>query len=408
MKVLHVLDHSLPYFSGYSFRSSYIIKMQRRLGLEPLVVTSPKHEDFSELCEMLEGVAHYRSCWPAFYFLPKPSSIPWLKQAASIAALAKRVTKLAKQLGVDLIHAHSPSLNGLAVGRAARRLDLPWIYELRYYEEDAAVGRGKTAYNSWHYHLAQRLEEKVLHGADRVVTIASALRADLISRGIAAQKVCEAPNGVDTHLFKPRPPDPELIAQHQLAGKTVVGFIGSFYAYEGLDRLIDAFLFLLGERDDLKLLLAGEGEMEMRLRARVPHHLREHVVFTGQIKHEDVMRYYSVMDVLVYPRLSSRLTELTTPLKPLEAMAMERAIVCTDVGGMCELVRHRETGLLVEAGNTQALAASISRLASNPGERRAMGLKARETVVRTRDWERIAERYLGIYEQLVAQQRAAA
>ena len=408
MRVLHVLDHSLPYFSGYSFRSNYIITMQRRLGLQPFVVTSPKHEDFTQSCETLNEVEHYRSHWPSFYFVPSPRTVPLLKQAACVSALAKQITHLARRLDIDLIHAHSPSLNGLAAGRAAERLGLPWIYELRYYEEDAAVDRGKTKYNSLRYRLGQRLEEQSLNRADLVVTIASALRADLIARGIPAQKIFEVPNGVDTAIFKPRPPDAELIAKHKLEGKTVVGFIGSFYTYEGLDRLVDAMLFLLQERNDVKLLLAGEGEMDQPLRNRIPAHLRDHFIFAGKVPHDQVLRYYSVMDVLVYPRISSRLTELTTPLKPLEAMAMERAVICSDVGGMCELVRDRETGLLVEADNTMALAASISRLASNVEEREAIGQRAREAVVRTRDWERIAERYFDIYGRLVARNRVAA
>jgi len=405
MRVLHVLDHSLPYFSGYSFRSSYIINMQRRLGIQPFVVTSPKHEDFKERCEVLGEVEHYRLPWPVFYWLPMPRLVPLLRQAASVAMLAKHIARLARQLDVDVIHAHSPSLDGLAARRAAHRLGLPWVYELRYYEEDAAVDRGKTKFNSPRYRMAQRLEMKALESADLVVTIASALRADLIARGLPPEKIYEVPNGVDTHVFTPRPPDPELIARHELQGKTVVGFIGSFYTYEGLDRLVDAMLFLLRERDDVKLLLAGEGETEQQLRERIPRHLRSHFIFAGRIQHEDVLRYYSVMDILAYPRISSRLTELTTPLKPLEAMAMERAVVGSDVGGMSELVHNRETGFLVEADNTTALAACISRLASNPEERRAIGRRAREMVVRTRDWERVAERYLGLYGQLVAHRR---
>ena len=407
MRVLHVLDHSLPYFSGYSFRSSYIVNMQRRLGLKPFVVTSPKHEDFNQECETLDGVEHYRLRWPGFYFLPTPRAVPFLKQAACVSALAKHIAQLARRLEVDVIHAHSPSLNGLAASRAAQRLGLPWVYELRYYEEDAAVDRGKTKYNSLRYRLAQRLEEEALQRADLVVTIASALRADLVARGIPAQKIFEVPNGVDTGVFKPREPDRELIARHALEGQTVVGFIGSFYTYEGLDQLVDALLLLLRERGDVKLVLVGEGEMDGPLRARIPEGLRDRFVFAGKVKHEDVLRYYSVMDVLAYPRISSRLTELTTPLKPLEAMAMERVVVCSDVGGMGELVEDRRTGYLVEAGNTTSLAACISRLAGNAEERRAVGRRARESVVRARDWERVAERYLDLYGRLVPRGRAA-
>jgi PEP-CTERM/exosortase A-associated glycosyltransferase len=410
MRILHVLDHSLPNFTGYSFRSDYIVRMQRRLGLAPSVVTSPKHIHQAAGpgadCEALAGIDHYRSKWPSFYFAPQPRSIPFLKQAACVAALARRIERIAVEQRVDIIHAHSPSLDGLAANRAARRLGIPWVYELRYYEEDAAVDRGKTTTDSLRYRLAQRLEGKVLERADRVVTISQALRADLTARGVAANKIFEVPNGVDTDFFRPRQPDAELIAKHELEGKTVVGFIGSFYVYEGLDRLVEAMLMLLAQRSDVKLLLVGEGEVMPRLREMIPDRWREHIVLTGKIPHDQVRRYYSVMDILVYPRISSRLTELTTPLKPLEAMAMERVVIGSDIGGMREMVRSNETGFLVEAGNPAAYAEVIAQLAGDAGLRRAVGQRARTAVVNERDWLRIAERYLDIYGQLATRERA--
>ncbi len=397
MKVLHILDHSLPYFSGYSFRSDYIIRAQRRLGLHPVVVTSPKHEDFSRERETIDGVDYHRLNWPSLSV--RLQNIPLVKQAACVSALAKKIRRLAAELKVEVIHAHSPSLNGLAAARAARELSLPWIYELRYYDEDAAVDRGKTQYNSPRYRLARRLEQSALRQAARVTTISRALVADLITRGIDPRKIFEVPNGVDTDHFRPAEPDAELIARHGLAGKTVIGFIGSFYFYEGLEHLLDAVALLSRGRSDVKLLLVGEGEAEGMLLERARRSLCEHFVFAGKAPHDDVRRYYSVMDILVYPRISSRLTELTTPLKPLEAMAMERVVVGSDVGGIRELFNGGETGFLVEPESPQALAECLSRLVEGESLRRAAGKRAREFVARERDWGKIVERYLKIYKE---------
>ncbi len=408
MRILHILDHSLPYFSGYSFRSDYIIRTQRKLGLHPFVVTSPKHEDFTETQETRDGIDYYRMAWPSFYVLPKPNQVPLLRQAACVAELAKQVAKLAQTLNVDVLHAHSPSLNGLAAGRAARQLGLPCVYEVRYYEEDAAVDRGKMTFNSPLYRLSRRLEKAALTRADRVVTICEALRDDLTTRGVAAHKLFQAPNGVDTSVFTPRVPDAELIARYQLQGQTVIGFIGSFYLYEGLDFLVDATLRLLEQRRDVKLLLVGEGEVEAPIKARIPVEHRERIIFTGKVPHAQVKRYYSVIDVLVYPRVRSRLTELTTPLKPLEAMAMERVVVGSDIGGMRELFRDGETGFTVEPENVEALTQCLARLVDDPALRERIGKDARAFTVRERDWERIVERYLDIYGGLIAQRRAMA
>jgi glycogen(starch) synthase len=408
MRVLHVLDHSLPYFSGYSFRSDYIIRTQRRLGLEPFVVTSPKHEDFTELTETRDGIAYFRLNWPSFYVLPKPHTVPLLKQAACVSELTKQLIRLAVELKIELLHAHSPALNGLAAGKAARQLGLPCVYELRYYEEDAAVDRGKLKFNSPLYRFSRGLESEALRRADRVVTICESLRADLIARGVPASKVFQAPNGVDTSVFTPREPDPALLAKYDLQGQTVIGFIGSFYLYEGLEILLEAFLQLLNQRNDVKLLLAGEGEVEASLRQRIPSNKQAQIIFAGKVPHSQVKNYYSVIDILVYPRVRSRLTELTTPLKPLEAMAMQRVVVGSDIGGMRELVRHGETGCLVEPENVAALTGVLSKLVAERDTRLALAQRGREFVVRERDWERIVERYFQIYGGLVKQRQSAA
>ncbi len=407
MRVLHVLDHSLPYFSGYSFRSDYIIRMQQRLGLQPVVVTSPKHEDFSEAKETRDGIDYHRLAWPSFFVLPKPNAVPLLKQAACVAELAKQLTRLAAELKVDLLHAHSPSLNGLAASRAARQLGLPCVYEVRYYEEDAAVERGKLKFNSPLYRLSRRLEWEALKRADRIVTICEALRDDLQARGVPAAKLFQAPNGVDTDSFAPREPDQELITKYQLQGQTVIGFIGSFYLYEGLEFLVDAVLRLLDQRADVKLLLAGEGEVETTLRARIPADRRAQIIFAGKVPHQQVKAYYSVMDVLVYPRVRARLNELTTPLKPLEAMAMQRAVIGSRVGGLRELIRDGETGLLVEPENVAALTQGLLQLVVDKAKRESLARSAREFALRERDWARIVERYLEIYGGVIKRRCAA-
>lgn len=397
MKILHVLDHSLPYFSGYSFRSNYILRAQQRLGLKPFVVTSPKHEEFTDEIEMIDGVEHHRTHWPP---LSKLQAMPMVRQMACTSALAKEIKRLAVELKIDLIHAHSPSLNGLAAANAAAGLKLPLLYELRYYEEDAAVDRGKTRYNSLRYRLGQRMEQQALAQADAVVTISHALRDDLVRRGISPEKIFEIPNGVDTDYFQPREPDAELLAKYNLTGKQVVGFIGSFYFYEGLEFLVDAVIEMLAQRDDIVCLLVGDGEAAELLQARIPEHLRSHFIFTGNVPHEEVRRYYSVMDVLAYPRRRSRLTELTTPLKPLEAMAMEKAVVGSDVGGLRELFDHGKAGHLVEAENADALAQRLLWLVEGESERQAIAKTARVFATQKRDWHQVAFSYPEIYRNL--------
>ncbi|MDX2042618.1 MAG: glycosyltransferase, exosortase A system-associated [Acidobacteriota bacterium] len=395
MRILHVLDHSLPYFSGYSFRSQYILRAQRQLGLDVFAVTSPKHERFDKLVETIDGIEYHRTEWPTY---SKVQGIPLAKQIATVAKLAKEVSRLAVEINADVIHAHSPSLCGLAAAKAARSLKLPMVYELRYYEEDAAVDRGKTSHNSLRYRLGQQLEQQALEQADAVTTISHALHDDLVRRGISPDKIFEIPNGVDTESFKASAPDEELILKYGLRGNLVIGFIGSFYFYEGLDTLVDAVILLLAQRNDVKLLLVGDGEACEMLRQRLPENLRQHFIFTGNVPHEEIRRYYSVMEILIYPRRRSRLTELTTPLKPLEALAMGKVVIASDVGGLRELLGDGKAGYLVEAENETALAKQLLLLAKNERERRMMAQQAREFVVVGRGWQHIAERYFAVYD----------
>ena len=402
MKVLHVLDHSLPYLSAYSFRSLYLISQQRQMGIVPVVLTSPSHESDEENCELLQGVQHHRSKWPEFYFLPQPRFIPGLRHEAYIAALTKRTIQVARECEADLIHAHSPAFNGLAARRAAKHLKKPWIYELRYYEQDAAVDSGQTSYYSLRYNWARWLEERALKQADLAITTSTSMQKELLARGFSSRKLLEVPEGVDTRVFHPRPPDADLIERHRLEGKTVIGFIGSFFKYEGLERLVSVMTYLLRERRDIKLILAGAGETEAYLRARVPREWSDHFIFTGRIEQEDILRYYSVIDICVYPRLSTRMTELTTSIRPLEAMSMERAVIGSNVGGIAELIKHNKTGFVVETDDKVTLGATISHLINNHNVRKEIGKRARAQVIKQRDWANIALRYADIYQRVLS------
>ncbi|MFN0086557.1 MAG: TIGR04063 family PEP-CTERM/XrtA system glycosyltransferase [Blastocatellia bacterium] len=396
MRVLHVLDHSLPYFSGYSFRSDSIIRAQRRLGYQPVVITSPKHETFTAACETRDEVSYHRLRWPV-----KSDRAPAANQVVCIATLAGAIVDLARRCRPDVIHAHSPALNGIAAAYAAWRLGVPWIYEIRYFEEDAAVERGKLAAGSARYRLLQSLEIAAARRAGRIATIGRALRGDLMARGIDEDRIFLAPNGVDTNFFAPRPPDRELAARLGLAGQTVIGFLGSFYHYEGLENLVEAARLLLETRRDVRLLLVGEGEEMEPLRRRIPEALRPFVLFAGKAPHEEAPRYYSLMDVVAYPRLRSRLTELTTPLKPLEAMSMERAVIGSDLGGIRELFDDGRVGILVPPDDPRAIADCLRRLIERPEERRALGPPARRFVQRERDWETIVRGYEPIYKAVI-------
>lgn len=398
MRVLHVLDHSLPLHSGYTFRTCAILAAQRARGWETFHVTSPKHYGAQAAEEDVDG-------WHFFRSAPVPhalAALPLVNQWAVIRLLRRRLLEVARRVRPDLLHAHSPALNGLAALAVAHQLGLPLVYEVRAFWEDAAVDHGTCREGDLRYRLTRALETRVLRRAHAVTTISEGLRGDIVARGVPAERVEVIPNAVDTARFgADGAPDAALRTRLGLDNATVLGFIGSFYAYEGLDLLIAALPAIAARMPQSRVLLVGGGPEERRLRAAAAQAgLEDRVVFTGRVPHETVESYYRLVDVFVYPRRSMRLTELVTPLKPLEAMAHGRLVAASDVGGHRELIRNGETGTLFQAGDPDALARAVVGLLEDREGRPARRLAARAFVERERTWEKVVARYAPIYERL--------
>jgi hypothetical protein len=393
MRILHVLDHSLPLHSGYSFRTAAILREQRILGWETFHLTTPKHGRSTGLAEEADGLHFYRT-----------QAREGSGLAAQMRLTTARIDDLVRELQPDLIHAHSPVLNALPSLWVGRRHRLPVVYEMRASWEDAAVDHGTTTEGSLRYRLSRALESFALHRADQITTICDGLRADIAARGVPAERITVIPNAVDARAFKfDAEPDSELRAELGLDGKTVLGFAGSFYGYEGLDLLVSALARLVGRFPDIRLLLVGGGVQEEALRRQAQsERVADRVIFTGRVPHNRVQKYYELIDVLAYPRLPIRLTELVTPLKPLEAMAQGRMFVASDVGGHRELVRHGETGFLCKAGSVDALAGALASVLDARGSWQAIRENARAFVERERTWANSVARYQDVYRRALA------
>jgi PEP-CTERM/exosortase A-associated glycosyltransferase len=400
MRILHVLDHSLPLHSGYTFRTRAILKAQVARGWTVAGVTGPRYNAVRPDPETVEDLTFFRT--------PKPRAARSpLGDWREVRALARRLETVVDEWRPDILHAHSPALNGLAALGVARRRGLPLLYEIRAFWEDAAVGNGTGRENSARYRLTRGLETYVARRADGVAVICEGLRTDLIARGIDGDKIMVSPNGVDMALFgDPPPPDQALAAGLGLDGKDVVGFIGSFYDYEGLDDLIAAMPALVASRPHAHLLLVGGGPMEQALRAQAaqsPASGRIH--FIGRVPHDEVERYYSLTDILAYPRKSMRLTDLVTPLKPLEAMAQRRLVAASNVGGHRELIEDGVTGTLFPPDDPGALARSLTGMFENRGMWEERRDTARAFVERDRNWSSNVSRYEPIYQKLMERPR---
>ena len=399
MRILHVFDHTLPLHSGYTFRSAAILRNQRKMGWETHHLSGPKQSHCAAMEEDADGLHFYRTSKPTGLLARLPGGDPF----AVMGAIEKRLLSLARELRPDVIHAHSPVLDAVPAIRVGRALDIPVVYEIRAFWEDAAVDHGSTKEGSLRYRLTRGLETWAVKHADAVTVICEGLRSDLVARGIAPNKITVIPNAVDIEKFEMGgKPDPELKMKLGLGTSRVLGFIGSFYAYEGLDLLLDALPAILKQMPDVKVLLVGGGPQDAALKRQVMAlDLKDRVVFTGRVPHEDVNRYYDLVDVLVYARHPMRLTDLVTPLKPLEAMAQGRLMVASDVGGHKELIQDGKTGVLFRAGHAGDLASKVVALLKYEQGWDSMRRNGRQFVESERNWAASVARYRGVYGSLV-------
>lgn len=400
-RVLHVLDHSLPLHSGYTFRTRAILKAQESHGLEVRGITGQRHNLEAAVTagrEEADGLTFHRA--PG-----TPAGPPPFRELGEVEALAAAIHRLADEWQPDIIHAHSPALCGAAAERAARALGVPFVYEIRAFWEDAAVGNLSGSEGNLKYRVTRALETRVARAADALFTICGGLKADLAARGIPESRINVMPNGVDLALFGDPPPrDTALAAELGIAPEApVIGYIGSFYAYEGVDDLIAAMPILRRSHGGAQLLLVGAGPMDAAWRAAaaaLPE--PDAVIFTGRVPHGEVERYYSLVDVLAYPRKAQRLTDLVTPLKPLEAMAQRRLVAASGVGGHRELIEDGVTGTLFAPDDPVTCADALAGLLGRRDNWEAMKDRALAHVRSRHDWAENARAYLSVYQQLLA------
>jgi glycosyltransferase involved in cell wall biosynthesis len=297
-----------------------------------------------------------------------------------------------------VIHAHSSYNNGLAARYASEKLGIPFVYELRTLWGESAVVEDGWSPNSFRYRAVWNFELSVMRSAKVVVPIAKGIRDAIVEKGVDPAKVMIVPNGVDTEVFTPRPPDETLANALGLNGRFVIGFIGSLRRLEGLSLLIDAMKDIAARDPRVRLLVVGDGPDRAPLMALTEQRGLESIVqFTGLVPHDQILSYYSVMDVLAYPRIDARINQTVTPLKPLEAMALGKVCLASNVGGLTELIEHDSTGLIFKAEDRADLTEKVLRLARDRALNARLSAEGHRFVRREREWSAVAAKYDEVY-----------
>ncbi|MFL5680048.1 MAG: glycosyltransferase [Chloroflexota bacterium] len=409
-RVLHLLTNSLPYRqAGYTVRAQSVARSQLEAGLDPHMATRagfPLNDGVIGAPgeERVDGIPYHRLT---------PNLEPGTGPDRVVTETARALARLAAELRPAALHPASNFLNGQAALAVGERLGIPVVYEVRGFLEETWVSRrarpagGAEAADAMsgadRYAGAKAAETAVMLASAAVVTLSETMRADIVARGCDPDAVVVVPNAVDIDRFTPRPRDDALAASLGIqAGETVIGYISSFTGYEGIRFLIDAGAILRSRGRRVRVLLVGDGEERAALEAEARRLGVDDdtVIFTGRVPHDAITAYYSVIDVFVVPRTNDRVSQLVTPLKPYEAMALERALVVSGVAALREIVTDGETGLTFRPEDADDLANVVEPLLDDPARRAALGRAAREWVAANRTWRQNGIRYRELYERL--------
>ena len=388
-----------------------ILRQQRAMGWHTTQLTGPR--------QGLVESDRNRDAWHFFRTAPTAGALAQVPLFGAASVIARRLRKVVQLTRPDLLHAHSPAENALAALRVGRRLGLPVVFEVHAVFGQSDHGMPHSLRHVLRHSLASAAERWCAGRADAVATSSEGMRVQLEAGGVRRARVTVVPNAVDLRDYPPAARrDAGLARQLGLRDGPVLGFIGAFHRYEGLDLLIDALPALLRLRPQLQLLLAGPGAQNDWLKARVQHHrVGASVVLhdTAQASadahdihgiHNPHDALHALADVLVFPRLPKRAAELVPAQRLLEAMARGCLVAASSVGGHRELVDHGRTGMLFEAGNADALADAVNVLLATPARWPAMRGAARWFVEYQRNWEVSVGRYGPLYRHLLGQARS--
>jgi len=408
--IMYHVNQSLPHHSsGYAIRTQSLLKnlKKKNWNIEAYARIGYPNDryDFTGLrtVDSLNNVDGVN-----YHFVPsRKKGIGLLDIQKYQDESVKLIIEQAKKFKPSIIHCASNYSCGLAGTAAAKLLGIPSIYEVRGLWHVTRTSKQSEYANSDHYRMIEKLEAQAAKNADHVFAITQGVKNVLTKNGVNERNITILPNAVDPIQFKPIKKNKKLEEKLGLIDKITIGYIGSFTDYEGLDYLLKA-LSILKEKyyEKVKVILVGDGTAYGELkRLSKELNLEDIIHFTGRIEHSDVLDYYSVIDVAVYPRKGTSVCEIVSPLKPLEAMAMGKAIIASEVDALAEMIMNEQTGLLHARDDINNLTDKLEKLILNSKLRAQLGENAKKWVVKNRTWEDASKKVDAVYKQLINPKR---
>lgn len=407
-RICYVLHNSLPYSSGgYATRALGIYQGLKKHGYETIVVNRPGFpidtkpeilpEDVKEE-EKIDGFTYVRSNFPT---RKQFKTYDYMRLAADTLEVQF------KKYQPEYVIAASNFITAIPAMIAARRLGIPFVYEVRGFWEITRISREPEFALTPAYKSLCYLEALAANSADKVFTLTNAMKMELNTRGVD-KAITILPNSCNPEDFTPSRRSGKLARKLRIpSGVPVIGYIGTFVQYEGLDLLAEACGILKEKNLEFRLLMVGNENTsgtdrgpitERVIELAEKHSFTQWLIMPGRVPHEEVEGYYSLIDVAPFPRKPQPVCEMVSPMKPLEASAMKKAIIVSSVRALTEMIVDGETGLVFEKGNVQDLANKLEILISDKNLRTKLGENGRIWVEKERTWDLTTKKLVKIIE----------
>ncbi|WP_201616691.1 glycosyltransferase family 4 protein [Psychrobacter immobilis] len=401
-RIAYILHNSFPYSSGgYATRAFGIAEGLKKHGFEVININRPgfpidikddlNAEDVPET-EVIEGHRYVRSLSTS-----RRGKTPYDYMLEASDILEKRFIEYRPQYVI----AASNHITAIPSLIAAKRLGIPFYYEVRGLWEITRVSREPEFEKKPAYTVQVLLETLAAKHATHVFTLTNPMINELVRRGVEEESISLVPNSCSPESLIPKARDMELVERLNIpADVPVIGYIGTFVQYEGLDDLAEACAILKLKGVPFRLLLVGNenasGQDVGPITAKISelattYGFNDWLIMPGRIPFDEVESYYSLIDIAPFPRKPQPVCELVSPMKPLEALAMKKAVLVSSVQALKEMIVEQKTGLIFEKGNINDLADKLQFLIDNEGLRRTLGENGRVWVESERNWIKTTE-----------------
>lgn len=415
LRVLHLLTNSLPHTqSGYSLRSHRILTALKDHGIESLVLTRTGYpvlvgKPLARVEDDVDGIRYRRTLPGSLGSLPEDR----------LAREVDETLVLVRTFRPHVLHATTDYRNALVAQEVSRRTGIPWIFEVRGLMEKTWIASHRSpserniAAASERARLIAAREGELARAAAAVVTLGGAMENELVARGVVKSAITLVPNGIDESLLSRRADPEEARSRAGLevpASAFVVGAASALVDYEGFDvllraaaRIIDGDTLLASR---LHVVLAGDGAAAPGLAALAAEMgIADRVHMPGRVPRGQALDWVQALDVVVVPRRDLEVTRAVTPQKPVEAMALGRPVVVSDLPALRETVTGEDGAACAEvfpAGDDRSLAELIVELACDSARRTHLAVHGQE-VAATRRWSELMRRYDAVYRRVIGE-----